>query len=213
MILMLFTVFLLFNCSNDGSDVSFETLNEADVFVVSEQHQEYQMKLSKDRKRMNRVFKSFSKENKKRYKLLLSFAIRTQSQCKQNMYIDSLSHLTGVNYRERIYMLYQSKKKTFENCNIKKRDYLKAVQRYNVRLSNEKNTRSVSTEEACLRTCEHLYYLAVADCNYDSQLTHACSICRCSECRCAQMDPTLLGYTACLLNAESNYEICQSDCN
>jgi len=205
-LLMIFLVFLQASC-NDENAMPIEKPTEADVFVASEQHQKYQMILIKDRKRMNSIVNSMSKNQRKQYTTLLDSVVHTKTVEVQNELVTKLTKLTGVDYEARVVELMKARTMAFKGVRLDKQDYIKAIQHYNVRVYKKNITRNTFAEDVCAKNCESSYL---------------CEIGTCKGIQIKGWDFTdekdveeyndWCVYRECVMNADYNYEVCLSNC-
>lgn len=99
------------------------------------------------------------------YVNLLDSASHTADIYLQDRLIAQLSQLVGIDYNKRFVSLLEARNKAFQNVSIPQEEYLKAVQRYNIKMASYQLTRSDS-ESACVYNCQQVLSLALGQCEY-----------------------------------------------
>lgn len=219
-VMMIFAFATFMACGDDNNGTTERILTDADMFVASEQFQEYQEVVDRDRSEIRSIVNRMSAKEKKRYIMLLDSAVHTDSHMRQTNFVRQLTMMTGINYSHRALVLYNAKNKAFKNINICRTDYLRALQRYNIRIDLQNKTRSIDNESQCLTNCMTSYRIA----------TSACEYCGIGNWDLSAVNPNddideiirknldrleyeqWCDYRTCILNADLEYEQCEDKC-
>ena len=210
----------LSSCSSEHEDAMADDITEADAFVASEQFQEYQLAQRMYWNELRDSLKKLNREEKKMYVNLLDSASHTADIYLHDRLVAQLSQLVGIDYNKRFALLLEARNKAFQNVSIPQEEYLKAVQRYNIKMASYQLTRSDS-ESACVSNCYLIFQMAAGLC--ESAKIEGWSF-EPDYTSWYELDPderpTILPesyinwceYRACLMNAEMEFDSCKSGC-
>lgn len=107
-VMMIFAFATFMACGDDNNGTTERILTDADMFVASEQFQEYQEVVGRDRSEIRSIVNRMSAKEKKRYIMLLDSAVHTDSHMRQTNFVRQLTMMTGINYSHRALVLYKA---------------------------------------------------------------------------------------------------------
>ena len=114
--------------------------------------------------------------------------------------------------------------KTFQGKKLSQIDYLKAIQRFNVKMQQLEFTRSSNGEAECVYNCQQTLSIASGQCDYAAIQGWNLAIPwppyfeedgydYYIKCLLDQIDYSAwCDYRACMLNAQMEYDSCKSNC-
>ena len=188
----------LSSCSSEYEDAMADDITEADVFVASEQFQEFQQVMQKDDLMMKKKLKKLNKSERNKYLALLDSLIKSNQQKQKMQIVNQINSLLDIDILERYGLLAASINRITSNLPVSKSALIKAIQRYNVKAytrasSNPSEGKYYECRELCLKQYEY----AVLECD-------------CTE----WYEPIYSnGYCIyCIMQAEINKEVCDANC-
>lgn len=155
----------LISCNKSNNEDVVADFSEADAFVTSEKFQAYQTVVKSERKFINGILKQLSRDDKKQCKYLIQTICNEKDYGKQIPYISKIDSLLGINTIRRVLFLGELSAITFAGVKISKSEYLKAIQKYNMKMNKLRFTRSGGEDYTCLNDCYINYLSAEGDCH------------------------------------------------
>lgn len=189
---------LICSCSNESTEATNEKITEADVFVASEEFQQYQAEMRKDSKMLHSIVKKLSKADKKAYASLLLEMKSTKNMEKREQLMTEVSKILNIDYKERLRGLTKLSTTMLKGKSFSNKELVMAIQRHNVKASGQVQPQDYYGELAywiCRDKCQSDYMSAIFDC--DSKFPGW---------------DNMGSRSACYSDAELDRDYCLSDC-
>lgn len=201
--------------SNEGHNFN-KISNDAEIFVYSNKFIEYEAFVTKESKQLKNAIKVLSKSEKETYNRLIKKVTPRITEEEYKRVITEIYKIINIDIDNRLKRLFLARYVCFYGTTFSKVEFLRALQIKNAN-KGIVATRSSVSELACLDMCNSAYYSSTYSC-YSQDSSFAGS----PFDEEMNIDPDFLNrimetkewaeIRTCLLDAETNFIFCKSQC-
>lgn len=154
---------------NNKDNITEETndINNAEIFLESEQYKKYEKIVKKDGIIVKNALKALTKEERNEYFTLMRSATPNTTETEYDSIFHRIYELTNIDTDKRIKKLYEAKVEMMEGVTFSKKELLKAIQRHCININKTVMTRSYDEVDrtVCMNECSAVYASVYGDCD------------------------------------------------